>query len=1644
MSKHKITFVLLMFAALFALPAGAQLAAPRISPKLFHNRMLPKTVMAASQPSLARAAAVVSGELPASNLPDLRGCVSICPGHDNGESHSGVYDIFNMKRLRMHMDLSAAFGGTALHDGKYFTTLVELDDYGTVIYLESNIWNSLDEGIPYRNVATEVRNMVTGEGQDLNIMALALCTDYVTGIVYGIFYSSDLQSYEFATLDVEGFYRTGHIQRGRTIATVDQDIEPASMSSASDGTLYMIDCDGKLYTVDKTTGRYTQVASTGMASPYYTDGAIDPRTDIYYFFHYPGDDLSRWAVKGIDLRNAYKVTTVSPIGCQFGGAYIADPVVSDKVPAAPTDVKAEFAGGNLSGTVSFSVPTTFYDGTQATGAVEYGIVFNEEVVATGSTTWGTTAKIPVTIKNAGEQRMLVFLKNSAGKGPGSEPQRIWTGNGKPSVPAGISAEINRTTGVVSLAWDAVTTAVLDGFIVPGEVTYTVTRYKDGVVDKVVADGLTTPAYDDRLEGADKPMVAYRYGITAKFRGNTSDEGLSKVVPNGRIFPPYATEFSTPTDLDLYTVIDGGNDNFTWAWSDYYECIGLDWDNIGTRVKSDEWLITQPVNLKAGHVYVYKLVVHSRSSYNTLQVFMGNTPTAAGMTTALTERTYLFESNVTTKEIVANIIPEADGAYYIGLHHDFGGPSTPQTDYVCSRLQLISMDISEGFGLGAPDVVTDVTFKPQYDGSNKTDLSFKAPVKAVNGGTLGEITRIEVKRDGKLVKTFENPATGAPLTYRDRVTQNDDYNYTITGYNSHGTGYHYEQKVHVGLNLASAPTDVKISEVAGRDGYVNITWTPAKTDILGNEINPNLVQYLIHTRSEAFNQELIPASDPSFTFRAVPEGQQAFVQYYVSSITNNMMGGNAITDLLPVGTPHSLPYIETFEGGLQPTYISTVTTDFGRGTGGHWYVRITDGTTSMPAGMEPLTVTSQDEGDGLIGWHPEYGRPYSTRRLTGKIKLDDTDDVALSYYFYGVPGLPDFSFYNFIVCDGEVTNLTEVMNIADVGTRGWKEVRIPLKEWRGKTVQLGWYVECDAPEGHYSNEFEWYGVFIMDNIQVRRWTPRDLAARRVAVPAGLKVGQESTFSVKIVNEGTERSEACSVGLLRDGVCEAVVELPAIEPSGETEATFKVIPSNFWKSESQFTARIVWEADQQQWNNESKAVSGTVTPSYLDGVADLHGSIDGRKATLGWSALVSEPELTDIDENCENLGSFSLDPDAFGPWTVRDAKPEGALMRSRYYNWPCAKEQQAWIVHDKTVYNNGSVKFTVDDGNKMLVSWSATNVANDNWLISPLLSGEAQTVTFDAASWGYYAAEHIEVLASSTGMETADFTKINDYYLQPADEDEEAGDVTTIWNKVSADLPAGTRYFAIRNVSDGTKGEYTAAMIDNIRCRGYISSHNATGYNVYRDGVRLNAAPLGEPGFVEENLLPGTYTYHVEAIFADGSLSRLSNPVELTVEEYRLDAGLKFDPEFVDVVMGEEFTVPTLTKATDAPVSYETNNAAVAAVDAATGVITVKGEGTAIIEATTPGTETYRPGRATYVISVRRQVGIDSAAAGAGFNVGTVPGYIIISGVARQVVTIHNAAGLQLWRDEVADKARVGVVPGVYIVSCGNRAVKVMVR
>lgn len=195
------------------------------------------------------------------------------------------------------------------------------------------------------------------------------------------------------------------------------------------------------------------------------------------------------------------------------------------------------------------------------------------------------------------------------------------------------------------------------------------------------------------------------------------------------------------------------------------------------------------------------------------------------------------------------------------------------------------------------------------------------------------------------------------------------------------------------------------------------------------------------------------------------------------------------------------------------------------------------------------------------------------------------------------------------------------------------------------------------------------------------------------------------------------------------------------------------------------------------------------------------------------------------------------------------------------------QSFWIVDGKSevIPSRFHTSFSAVSGSKYLVAMYAKGGRNDDWAISPELSGEMQYISFFAKSYSSSASEEFEVLASSNGIAVEDFSIVGKV---PA--------VPRAWTAYEYLLPAGTKHFAIRYCAD----DAMMLMIDDIRYNALGKDDRLTlaGFNIYRNGQKVNDKPVEDFDFTDNTATEKLNSYVATAVYTAGE-SAASNTVSL---------------------------------------------------------------------------------------------------------------------------------------------------------------------
>ncbi|MBR5674366.1 MAG: choice-of-anchor J domain-containing protein [Muribaculaceae bacterium] len=407
---------------------------------------------------------------------------------------------------------------------------------------------------------------------------------------------------------------------------------------------------------------------------------------------------------------------------------------------------------------------------------------------------------------------------------------------------------------------------------------------------------------------------------------------------------------------------------------------------------------------------------------------------------------------------------------------------------------------------------------------------------------------------------------------------------------------------------------------------------------------------------------------------------------------------------------------------------------------------------------------------------------------------------------------------------------------------------------------------------------------------------------VSAPTQVYAGQKATVDVKVTNLGDFAETGYTVKIYANGneiSSETVNESLLLGASKMFSAEYTTVAAEAYTSVN-FTATVTCaNTDADGTNNSATASMAVLAAPAPVNVAATDG--DGN-STVTWEAPnISSITVTEDFENLNVFPSFGLGgitatvhTGAFGDWTLYD-NTGANVYGSNQEDWENEQAPQAWMPFDPIAIESAT---TTHSGEQFIESVcpASSTIAADSWLISPELSGNAQTITFyERVITSAYGDETYEVWASSTDNNPESFTKVKDF-----------SDANLDWTQQSAELPAGTKYFAIRHTSKDIFG----LLIDDITYE--VAGEQPVSYNVYLDNNLVGNVNANTLSYNLTNVPYGEHTCSISAVYAGN-----------------IESALVSDP----FASGPKTATPTITYT-------ETNG---------TVVITATGEGTITLEA-----------------------------------------------------------------------------------------------
>ncbi len=956
--------------------------------------------------------------------------------------------------------------------------------------------------------------------------------------------------------------------------------------------------------------------------------------------------------------------------------------------------------------------------------------------------------------------------------------------------------------------------------------YTVTEFlKQSIEFSVPTDG---SYYIGFHSISDKDM----YGLSLD---NILIEEPGAVTPGSETVEfPYAQNFDTPEAFDNLTIINSNDDVKTWVYKDQKA-----WLQNNVSEASDDWLLLPPMKMEASKAYIlsFEAWAHQGNYYaECFEVKIGDKPEATAMVITVLDPTILDNKEDEPVRFECSVTVETDGIYYIGFH----GISEADRDGVF----LDNILVSER-SLSVPAEPTNLSVVADPDGENIATISFNVPAQDLAGKPLTAIEKVVILRGEEEIKVFSNPIPGERLEYVDTTASRGLTTYRVVAYTADGCGREMFVTLFVGINTPAPVASVTVTESISKPGQVTLSWEAPTTDVDGNPINSSKITYEVVERNGIYTQTVIKSGikGTSYTYQSVPVGEpQQFKQWGVYAYTDNGTKHDTRTDMIVVGTPYDAPYSESFANGE----ASSITSNLIEGVESGWF-SYTDESKIGPS--------AQDGDNGFSGLVTENSGDYAMLTL-GKVSIKGIPNPGVSFYLFNPTGSLGANLDQFAIQISTENKWEDlfICKLEDLAMEdSWNRVMVSLEDYKDKTVQLRFMGVVDNG-----------GLILVDNIYIGTLYSQNIGATSIKLPAKVKPNTDFNVGVTVVNLGTEPFEDYDVVLYRLGTEIARAKGVKVEVCDEVTINFSDNLNTAMDDKVYYDAEIFATHDEYAADNKGRRNSTTLERSILPAPQQLTTEVNGGDVILTWlEPDLAQTSVEKVTESFETAESWAIN-DVAG-WIFIDAD-DGETYSLQGYNYPGKNAKMAYQVFDRASQPFASENgFDANSGYKYMVSFASKTYKNDDWMISPLLSGAAQKISFAASSFnvgeGYSYYESFEVLYSTTGTEMSDFITL-----------ETKKDIPTHWEVYSFDLPEGARYFAIRCISE----DKYIFMVDDVTYAPYQSATKEMlkGYNIYRDAQKINDTPVTDLTFTDRNVGIGDHTYVVTAIF-DNEESNISN-------------------------------------------------------------------------------------------------------------------------------------------------------------------------
>lgn len=1191
----------------------------------------------------------------------------------------------------------------------------------------------------------------------------------------------------------------------------------AAFAIDKDGVGYAISENGYFVKVDPASGTLTYIGKIDFEfMPSFQDMTFDPVTNKLYLVcsevNWDTEEMLGRLCEVNITDGSTRLIAYLPECEQYTCLNVLHKI-ADGAPADITDLTVTMQKLETSGKIKFTVPTTTKSGAAMSGNVDYVITVNDndDAPITGVAAAGSTVEKDFDGVPEGRVKVAVVLKNSAGNGI-RNVVTTWAGLDEP-IARNIKLDVDESTLNATVTWENTEVGARGGYVDPVGVKYDVYRCPGNVK---VANKISETKFTESL--ADCYYNAYYYKIIPYIGSTAGFEDSTEIVKVGKPYEiPYVETFDSVEVVKAFTIVDANGDGTTWEGHSFR--VGELAYGYNKVNKADDWAITPPIHFKKGYTYTVKF--NSSCVYapyfEKLEVAYGKGTDPKNFTVVMPETS--IENNINSPEArTAEIQIDEDGDYRIGFHCT--------SDPMMNSLIIFDMEVTAGQALMAPDSVKNLKAVAGEEGDLVVTLDFDAPTTSIKGETLTEISKIDVMRstDSTIVKTIENPVPGKHYTVVDEDAYNGNQTYTVTPYAGTAAGLEASATVYVGYDAPTEPTDVALND--NLDGTATLSWNaPVKGQNGGVVDSGDLTYNIVRAEGTAIVTVKEGVTGNSYVITDVPQtGDQNILQYGVEAV--NELGTSSIAAAKPLvyGSAYVAPYMEGFiASDLKGIWMTNQSGDNGY---------------SIYNGI------SSDYDNWCIGFESEKTDEWASL-TSGKIDISAVNSPKLVFTYLASPGINNT--LNVTVNKNGSSNGDNIasINMAELtGEEGWRTVACDLANYKdAKYITItftGIINDMEMP------------MIIFDDVNVRNVVANNITAYLTAQRRAT-TGQKAQITTTVHNVGENIAKGYKVNIfVNDSIVKTFTDAQDIAPFDRIFLNAEYQTKVNDPENTKVWATVEMNGDLDETDNTSNVVETTIMPTLFDRASDLYAVNSQNVTTLTWTAADPTAKVT---ESFEGYDTFS---GQFGDWNSVDMDKDMTSTISGLY-FPNMSNPMSFITFDF-----GAAGLDLEEypdyvgqtGTQFVACFKPLNQQkNNDWLISPELSGNEQTIKLYAKSLAASQTDIFDILYSTTGNQVNDFTgnviaskTASDGFFAP----------------FTAKIPEGAKYFAIHcnSVMGGM------LMIDDVTYEA--KPLTLVGYNIYCDGVFVGSVDASTLTFSHNtiNLAAGQHIYNVTAVYAEG--------------------------------------------------------------------------------------------------------------------------------------------------------------------------------